>query len=151
MKSKQKNNVSTTEIFNKKNFTIAYIMTSFELCNFQLDIRVKTRRIFRINNIIVNSIQNFDTSFNCRCNIEYVCLQHWKKKKITFRVLNVTITSNNNKKSNKNFLIIRRVVKREIDISQSFEHLKKWIKNENITLKFVISNAKARLKILQLL
>ena len=34
MKSKQKNNVSTIKIFNKKNFTIAYIMTNFELYDF---------------------------------------------------------------------------------------------------------------------
>ena len=76
MKSEQKNNVSTTKIFNKKDFTTAYIITSFELCDFQLDIRVKTRRVFRVNNMIVSLVQNFDTSFNCRCNTKYACLQH---------------------------------------------------------------------------
>ena len=81
----------------------------------------------------------------------YISLK-WTKIKIEIfflsRINNVNFISM--KLTNfKTFFTIRRVIRRKLNINQFNELLKKWIKNEKITLKFAISNFAFRFKILQ--
>ena len=117
MKSKMRTMKQQKKVFMKSSFRTSYSMRSTELCNSSIKLRFSKNFIFRVNNTTFQSFQNFDLMFICRCSIEYVCLLHWNKYEIdTLHVRSVEIDIEN-EKSTKIFSIIRRIIRREIDIS----------------------------------
>lgn len=107
--------------------------------------------IFRVYNATINSTREFKKIPKCRCGTEYACLLHWEAQKAyTPHVRNAEINAEG-EASQKAFPTTRRVIRRDIDTTQSLEDLEEWASKEGITLGPAIPDAQARLETLQLI
>ena len=102
----------------------------------------------RIYKVLVNQTNES----KCRCSFEYVCILHWNEQQNKEKSEYAMIDAKSvfvKEKFDSDFSTTRRLIRRCIDESQFSDFLKKWVKNEKIQLKKIISSADMRLKILQ--